>query len=63
MHCAHCVEISHFVNVAKHTRDQCSIVNNFALTTSFCWSYTLLLKPLVLMHALLESERWSGFID
>ena len=25
MHCAHCVEISHFVNVAKCTRDQCSI--------------------------------------
>ena len=25
MHCARCVEISHFVNVAKCTHDQCSI--------------------------------------
>ena len=39
MHCAHCVEISHFVNVAKHTRDHCSVLNNFALTT-----YKLLLE-------------------
>ena len=39
-----CVEISHFVNVAKRTGDQCSIFSNFALTTGFYWSYTLLLK-------------------
>ena len=43
-----------FVNVAKRAHDQCSILvwfNNFALTMGFYWSYTLLLKSLVLMHS------------
>ena len=51
-HCACCVEISHFVNVAKGT---CASVlclvqfNNFVLTTGFYWGYTLLLKSPVPM--------------
>ena len=50
----HCIEINHFVNVAKCACDQCSIfsmVSNFALTLGFYWSYALLLKSPVLMHS------------
>ena len=39
--------ISHFGNVAKRAVQ----FNNFALTTSFYWSYTLLLKSPVLMRS------------
>ena len=58
MHCACCVEIGYFVNVAKRTRDQCSIlstVNNSALTMGFYWSYTLLLKSPILMYSWLHN--------
>ena len=34
-HCTCCIEISHFVNVAKSARDQYSIFNNFDWTISF----------------------------
>ena len=42
-HCTCCIEISHFVKVVKRARDQYSIYNNFDWTTSFYWSYMLLL--------------------
>ena len=55
------MEISHFVNVAKHTRDQCFILvrfNRFALTTGFYWSYTLLLKLLFLHQCENTCHTW-----
>ena len=43
-HCTYCLEISHFVDVAKHACDQSVFYrfNNFTLTTGFYWSYMLL---------------------
>ena len=38
MHCACCIEIHHFVNVAKHACDQCSIFR------ILCHDYGLLLE-------------------
>ena len=41
-----CRKIRHFVNVGKHACDSVSVLvwfNNFALNTSFYWSYKLLL--------------------
>ena len=47
------IELNHFVNVTKHTRASVVQFNNFALTAGFYWSYTLLLKSLVLVHSCL----------
>ena len=45
MHCTHCIEIIHFLNVAKRTHDQCSI---FSMVQKFFPDYGLLLE----LHAL-----------
>ena len=39
-----CVEITHFVNVAKHTHASVVQFSNSALTAGFYWSHMLLLK-------------------
>ena len=42
-----CVELSHFVNIAKRARDQCYILVQF---NNFCPDYGLLLE----LHALTQ---------
>ena len=54
MHCTRCIEISHFVNVAKHTHASVLFLEQFCLTMGFYWSYTLLLKLPVLMRSCME---------
>ena len=50
MHCTCCVEVSHFVNVAKLACDQCSI---FSTVQYFVPDYGVLLK----LHALTQITR------
>ena len=57
MHPAHCIEIRHFVNVAKCARASVLLIvrfNNFALTTGFSWSYTSTLTQVACSYALLR---------
>ena len=46
MHRARCTEISHLMLLSVHVTSVLFLLrfNNFALTTGFYWSYTLLLK-------------------
>ena len=49
MHCTHCIKISHFVNVAKCARDQCSISST---VQQFCFYWSYLLKSPILVLTL-----------
>ena len=62
MYCRHCVEISHFVHVAKSARTKCSIINIVCLDyelllelhalTQVAHSYALLVECIFMLHTL-----------
>ena len=65
------IETSHFVNVTKRARASVLFLvwfDNFALTTGFYWSYTLLPKSPVLMrfcsqiYNVAAHSKMSGFL-